>query len=488
MNTAVGTTKAGQARPMPARRLRARHAIWLGCAMLAALLVGPLAGAAQAAPEMSGEWQLTIHSGAQTVKGVAIISQEANAKGEFASSSMVLEGVDPGTFTGTLGTTEASARVTAQAFGPFPATEFSSSTMQIQEGAGSLSLSGSGTVTSGGSSSPGSLTATRVRTYKEVEEQQAIEQREREEAVERQNVRGEWTVVIQSGPQEVHGVARIAEAANAKNEFASKSALFEGAIPGSFTGKLEGSKATVEITTQAAGPYPASRFTSSSIVVTSSTSAMSMSGSGTVEAGGMSAPATLTATRTKSSSELAALEAQEAREREAKEKEAAEAQAKLEREAAAQQAGQTTQNTSGAGTSTSGADASSTPTLSVQLASRSVTVNGAGSLALALVNPNALAVTGRVTLVLLPASGKNVASRQAGHKPKAVVLGVRSFGLSPSGDARVSVRLGKQGSALLARHGKLRVVARVRTEGSAGQATVKSYLLTLRASHAKAHH
>jgi hypothetical protein len=477
MNTIVGARGTTAATWASAGRLRRRGLLLLGCLLAATMLAGT--ATAWATPQMAGEWELVLQSGPQTVRGAATITQEANAKGEFASSSATFDGMDPGTFSGTLGTTEAAVLITAQAIGPFPATEFTSNSIQIQEGS-SLVLSGSGTVKQGSSSAPATLTATRIRTLQEIEEQREREQRALEEAEARESVRGEWELVMSSGPQVVHGVARITEAANVNGEFASNSALFEGAIPGSFTGKLEGTNATVTITTDATGPFPESKFTSNSITVTRTSSSMSMSGSGTIEAGGASAPATLTATRIKNGQELKNLEAQEKLERETREKQQQEA-------ASTPIAGGSTGTTSTSVTTDDKAD--STSILPVHLARATLAVSRSGLLSLRLVNPNSLAVKGRVTLVLLPGTRKNASAKHSSAKPKAVVLGVCSFTLSPSGHERVTVKLGKPGRALLARHKKLRVVARVRTEGGGEPATIKSYVVTLRAaSHASSHH
>jgi hypothetical protein len=475
-------------------RLRRGGSIALGC-LLASMLFAGLPAAASAATEMRGEWQLVLTSGGRSVKAIAIISQEASSSGEFASSSMRIEGVDPGTFTGTLHGTEASVKVTNQAYGPVPESEFTSTTMAVQSSGSSLSLSGSGTISSGGTTASGTLTATRIRTYKEIEEQEEREKREREEAEARENVRGEWSLTLKSGAQTAQGVARITEVANTKNEFASSSALFEGAVPGSFSGTLEGSKATVTITTQAVDPIPASTFTSSSIVVTSSASAMSMSGSGTLSAGGASAPATLTATRIKTYLQLKELEAEEKLEREAKEREAREAkeaQERLEREAREKRAKeealkqsappptQTSSSSSGGGS----------VTISAQPASKTLMVSASGSLALQLTNPNVFAVQGRLTLVLASSghAGRAAATKGKRGKRTPLLLGASSFAITANGHVTVRIKLSKAGWAELARHKTLAAVATIVTQASGKSRVSKTFKLTLHAPAPVVHH
>src|SRR6185437_1076822 len=45
--------------------------------------------------EVRGEWAITVGSGAQSYKGVALITHSANSKDEFAASSAIYEGVNP---------------------------------------------------------------------------------------------------------------------------------------------------------------------------------------------------------------------------------------------------------------------------------------------------------------------------------------------------------------------------------------------------------
>jgi hypothetical protein len=354
---------------------------------------------------------------------------------------------------------------------------------------------GSGTITQGSNSISGTLTATRVKTYEEVEERLAREKREHEEALARSQVRGEWALQIEAGSHVAQGVARITQPANAKNEFASSSALFEGAVAGSFTGILQGGKATVTITTQAAGPYPASTFTSSAITVGTPTEPTSMSGPGTIEVGGVSAPATLTATRTKSYLQLREAEAQEELEREQQEKAEREAnerrqreererlereaKEKLERETAQTPTQATSTSTPSSTTPTVSAGAPGKPSVSVRLAARTLFVTGSGSVSLPFSNPGALEAQVRVTLSLPAHAGGAAAGR---HGKKAVALGSASFAVSPGKTVHVTVRLSTAGRALLARHATLHALAVVLTSASGQAPTSRAYRLTLRAS------
>lgn len=469
----------------------------LGCLSVAALLASPAVTSASAMPEMRGEWRLVSKAGGITVEGVAIVSQEVNGNGEFAASEVLFQGSDPGTFSGTIKGAEASVVLTTEASGGFPATEFKSESMQVQESP-LVVLTGPGTIRQGSNSISATLTATRVKTYGEVQERLEREKREHEEALARSQVRGEWDLQIEAGSNVVHGVARITQAANLKNEFASASALFEGSVAGSFTGVLEGGKATVTIATQASGPYPASTFTSNSIAVTSSAEPTSMSGSGTVEIGGMTAPATLVATRTKSYAQLQEEEAQQKLERERQEKaerearerlqgeererlerEARESREKLEREMASPP----TTSASSSTTTTSGSSGGGPGNVSVavRLAAKTLLVAGSGAVSLPFSNPGALTAQVHVTLSL-PAHASRAASRR--HGKKAMVLGSASFAVSPGRSVRVTIKLSKAGRALLARHATLHAIALVLTKVS-GQATTSStYRLTLHASPA----
>jgi hypothetical protein len=485
---------------------------------LALAAAPPPAAMATTGPEMRGEWQMSVSNSKGTAKGIAIISQEANGSGEFASSSASVEGVVPASFSGTLHSSEeASVKVVAQPYGPLPESEFTSSTIAVHSSGGSVSMSGSGTifVKSTSSSESATFAATRVRTYKELEEQKEREEHEREEREARENVRGEWTLKLESGGEKVEGIARITASANTSNEFASRQALFGGSVPGSFTGTLEGSKAKVTIDSQASGPLPQAEFTSKTIAVSTSTNPTSMTGSGTLTLNStMTMPATLTATRIRNYKELKALEGQEKLEREAAEKkareakEAQEATEKAQREARESQElqareaqerealekleaqGKATEKASG---STTGPTAPATPL------SKTLAVTSSGSLSIVLSNPNAWSVKGSIVLTAAAGhAGKAQAASMGartstktsakGKKPTPP-LASSSFTIGPHGHASVKLTLSKAARAELARAKTLVVTATVLTQANAGGTRVsKAFKLTLRVSTSHSHH
>jgi outer membrane biosynthesis protein TonB len=171
------STWLGRTRAMRRMRLTAQVGLLLACVLLAGLP----AAASATTPDVRGEWELTFKASTESLHGKALVTEAANAKGEFASHSMFLENVIPGTFTGTLEGAMATVKTTTVAYGPVPAGEFNSKTMVVEAGVGSLALSGSGTLILGGKESSPTLTATRIRTYKQIEEQEARELKERQE-------------------------------------------------------------------------------------------------------------------------------------------------------------------------------------------------------------------------------------------------------------------------------------------------------------------
>lgn len=135
-----------------------------------------------------GEWALTIELGPQSVKGTALVSDEASAKNEFASASALFESVVPGAFSGTLESSEASVTVITQAAGPYPEGKFTGTKLALTSTAGSMSITGLGTLTLGGISAPATLTATRTKTYQELvnREKQEREAKEAQEKAEKE--------------------------------------------------------------------------------------------------------------------------------------------------------------------------------------------------------------------------------------------------------------------------------------------------------------
>jgi hypothetical protein len=453
----------------------------VGLLFACVLLAGMPAAASAAEPDVRGEWALTVTSSAGTLHGKALITQEANVKGEFAAHETTWEGAVAGTFTGTLEGAKATVKTTSEAFPPIlPPGEFKSKAMTVEAGASSLSLSGEGTLTLGAAEMPATETLVRVKTLNQIEH----EKREQEEAEARDNVRGEWTVTLESAFATLKGKARITQAANAKNEFASSSALFEGVLHGSFSGTLEGSKATVTVTTEGYGEIPPGTFTSSNIAVTSASNPTSMSGPGTFKAGASEFPATLTATRVLTYQQLVVQEKTEQEAREKQEKEAQEAAEKAAREKqekelkerqereAREAAGKVVPK----GTPTTPLPTPS-PLVSVLLSSKTLTLSHGGTLSLNLANPNGLPVRGHVKLTL--------AGKTSGVKHKSSgssTLGEASFSISGKGNAIVKVKLSASGRAQLARLKALRVVLTLTTQASGQPNAIKSYKLTLHAT------
>jgi hypothetical protein len=465
--------------------------------LLACALLALPAAASAVAPEMRGEWELVISTPSGPAQGTALISVEANSKGEFATNNVLFSGSVHGTFSGTLEGSNASVKVTTEASGPFLASEFTSAAMTVESSGSTLSMTGSGTFTYGTQSASSTLVATRIKTYKQIEEQEAQEKLEREEREARARVRGEWALTLESGPQVSKGTALITAEANAKNEFASSSALFESVIPGAFSGKLEGKEASVTITTEAIGSFPATTFNGGKIVVTFTSNSMSMTGSGTATVEGNQFPATLTATRIRTYQEVAqeikereakekqekeALEAKEKAEQEAREKLEREAREKAEREAR-EKAEREAAEKAVVPKTTPGVV---TPTLvSAGLAGKTFTVGVTGLLSLQITNPNPYAISGRVTLVQSGGAGKASSSR---HSKKATSFGTASFGISAGRKQVVKLKLSRAGRTELAHHGTVHVLATITTLAGGQRTTKKTFSLTLHAAKARGRH
>jgi hypothetical protein len=518
------STWLARTRAMRRMRLAAPVGFLLTCVLLAGL---PAIASANA-PEMSGEWELVIKAtGQPSLKGIAVISAEANGKGEFAATSTLFEHVIHGTFSGTLegGGSTATVEATTEAYGPLPAGKFTSNTMTVQDGS-SPSISGSGELLAGTTPVPGaSLVATRIKTYKEVQEREAREAKEkleREEQEARENIRGEWSLVVKVGPQTSNGTALIEVSANAKNEFASSSALFENIVPGRFSGTLAGSTANVTVTTEAYGPAPAEEFTGEKLTVEPKGSSLSISGTGKLYSNKvlLTENATLVATRAKTYAEVTAreakekteLEAKEKAEREAKEKEATEkaeleAKEKAEREAkekaereAKEKAEREAKEIAERGAkektereareaaekaaavkATSSSNGPVPALASMQLIGKAFTVGAGGLISLQVSNPNSYAISGRITLLVQSSrAGKSSTARGRASK-KLTSLGTVSFGVSPDGKQPVKLKLSQAGRTELVRHKTLHAIATVVTVAG-GQTTVtKTITLTLHA-------
>lgn len=464
----------------------------LGFLLVCALLASFASAADATTYDMRGEWSVTLTSPQQSALSGVLIINKMEPSGEFSGSGQFAGGAIQATITGTVSGTKTSVTIpTTSSLGniTFIAEEATIDTIKN-------SLSGTGkSYENGKQIETAEITATRIKTYQEVQEREARERMEHEEALARGNVRGEWAVTLEAGPQTIKGIAVIDEEANAKNEFKSSSALFEGAIPGTFSGTLKGGQATVDISTEAAGAFPAASFLGEAIAVTSNSNPKSMTGSGTVTVGTTKLTGTLTATKIKTYQEVKELEeaAQRAKEQQEKEageakkaqeakeaKEAEEARAKQSREAKEKLEKEATQKQLVTlVTTTSG------PLACPEPAAKALTVSAAGELALKLTSSNDVAVQGHLTLVL-PAGGK--ASTGKGAKTKDVTLGEGSFAISAHGEETVHIQLSRKGRTELRHHTKLRAILTIATSASGAQAGAsKSYTLTLRnqASHGK---
>ncbi len=510
------------ARTCAARRMRltASIGLLLGCALLAGLP----AMASASTPEMRGEWELVIKApGLAPAKGIALITVEANGGGEFATTNLLVEHVIHGTFSGTLEGSKATVEVTTEAYSSLPASKFTSKTMTVEPNGSTPSISGPGEFTSGTTPVPGAtMVATRIKTYKEVKEREAQEKLEQEEQEARENIRGEWSLVVKVGPQTSNGVAFIKVVANAKNEFASSGTLFESVVPGSFSGTLEGNTATVKVTSEAYGPAPADEFTGAKIAVNSAGNSLSISGTGKFYSNKalVTESATLVATRIKTYAEVTARETKEKAEREAKEQEAkakaeqeakakaeqeAKAKAELEAKAKAEQEAKAKAEQEAKAKAELEAKAkaeqeakekalleaqkkgvgSKAALVSVQLAGKTSTVSAAGLLSLSVTNPNPYAISGRVTLVVAQSAKAGKVSRAHGSaSKKALALGSASFGISPNGKQTIKLELSRGGRAELARHKTLRVLATVVTKAGGQTSQTKTLTLTLHAGKA----
>jgi hypothetical protein len=480
-------------------RLTAIIGLLLSCLLFAALP----AIASASTPEVAGEWTVSLKYSGGTAIGIAMVTQEANSKGEF-SSNMTIDGSVPGTFSGTLEGATATVETTSQAEGPLPAGKFNSAkgAMTVESTANSLALSGSGIFEIGGEKYAATVVATRVRTLKQIEEQEAKEKLEKEEKEARANVRGEWAITLEYGPEKIVGTAIISAEGNSKNEFLSSSAIANGAAAGSFSGKLEGDEATVKITTEASGPYPATEFTGSKITVASASDPASMTGAGKLTAGGAVLEGTqLTATRIKTYQEVveretAEREAKEKAELEAKEKAEQEAKAKAEQEAkekaeqeatakAAQEAKAKAEQEAKvkaeqeakakAEREAKEKEALKAPApaalVSAEPTAKTLTLASSGALALGLANHNAYAIQGHLTL-----------SARKGKKAT-LSFGSASFTIAADGSETVKVKLSSAARAYLTHHKTLSLALVISTSAS-DMHSAKTYTITLHAAKA----
>jgi hypothetical protein len=484
------------------RRMRWTAPIGL---LLACVLFVALPAAASATPsnyDMRGEWAFELIGKPPNPNGhlLAVITNFEPSSGSY-SGSAVLNGELPGSIAGNTSGDSASIEIAVTVPGE--------GTYTVKVPAATIepaanTLSGSGSVFKNGKEiETGTVTGVRVKTYQEVQAREAKEKLEREEQEARENIRGEWSLIVKVGSQTSSGTALIKSAASANNKFASSSALFESVVPGSFSGTLEGTTATVTVSSEAYGPAPALEFVGEKISVKSGADSLSISGTGKLYSNKtlVSESATLLATRVKNYAEVTAREAKERAELEAKEQEAkaeaeakakaeAEAKAKAEAEAKAKAEAEAKAKAEAEAKAKAEAEAKAkalgkTALVSVRLLGNSFTLSHAGTLTLPVSNPNAYAISGRVTLAV-PQSAKlgKASIAHGGATKKSLPLGSVSFGLSPDGKQLLEFDLSQAGRAELARHKTLRVLATILTKAGGQTSTTKTLTLTLRAGKA----
>jgi len=468
------------ARPRLKRRMRLGAPLGL---LLACTLLGVFASIASATPyDMRGEWSLEFKSSHQSPLGeTGLITQFNEATGEFSGAFLATNGLKT-TVEGTLSGT--AITMTTNSPAPFGVITFKSTGVTLEPATNSLAGTGEYLI-NGQEIEPGEVTATRLKTMKEVEEKEAQEQREQEEKIARTRIRGEWELTIQISGQTFKAISLISEEANSKNEFASSSLLFEGAIPGSFTGTLEGGKASVKVTSEAEGSYPATEFTSNAMTVTATANSMSMTGSGT----GTFGSGTLTATRLRSHQQIE--EQRKQQEKEAKEKLEKEEQATAEQKAREQKAHEQAareqnerelkerQAREAAEKAAAGPGVTSkAPLLSVALSASGLTVGTANTFSVSLTNPNASPVQGQLKLVTLATSGKSSAK----HHAKSITLGTADFTIVSHGSAVVKVKLSPTGRAQLTHHKTLHATLTLTTQVAGQPSVTKTYSVTLHAA------
>jgi hypothetical protein len=489
--------------PSRTRAVRRRHLTApLGFLLVCALLATLPAAAFASAPEMRGEWEVVMAYGSFTIKGKPFISQEAEVDGHFESQPVQFEEGIEGTFTGTLKGSEAEVTIPLSKT-PLGNGGFESKTVAVDYNAtaNTLVLSGSGLFKLGGEEATGTLTATRLRSQKQIEEQEAREKLEKEEHEARANVRGEWSLTLEDGPVVVKELALIGDEANVKNEFAAKSVLLEGMPAGTFAGTLKGAEAEIVLTTdEVPGKLPPGMFTSKTIALSSKTNPTSMTGSGELSFEGGEPPtsiATLTATRIKTYKQIQEQEAKEreieereASEQEEREKQAEEAQIAKEkaellaretteretRERREREAREAVEKVDKAIVPPPVVEAPKPSLVSVAVAAKTlkgVTVNHSRTVALELSNPNHLAVAGQLDMFTAVSSGS------ASTKKKITQLGTVSFTVASGGATSVKLKLSSANYATLLKRKRLRVVVNVTTTADGVSTPTKSYGVTL---------
>ena len=459
---------------------RVRRGAVLGL-LAAALLLMVFASAASATPtpyDIRGEWSFELIAPKEDLIGEVSINK-MEPDGEFSGTGEFAGGFVQGTITGTVSGSETSMTlVTHSSIGEitFVATGVAIDTVNN-------SFSGSGKSYQGGNEvAAPEVIGKRIKTYAELKEREEREQRETEEKLARSNIRGEWEITLETGPEKLEGIAFVTEEANSENEFSSSRATFAGVIPGTFSGTLKGSEADITMTTQAVGSFPAGTFASEAVSVTSAINPTSMTGSGTTTVGGFELPSTFTAKRIKTYHEVQLMEAAERTAKEIQEKEQQEKealQAKEAQERAAREAKEQLEREAAQKSIAAKTTPNPNALLAVKPVGGAVAVSAAGALSLKLVNPNGAPVHGRWTLGL--SGGVGAAAKRTSKGTK---LGSASFEIAAGASKSLKLKLSHAVERLLKRrktlHGRLTIV----TEASGEAPVSKKYSLTL---HAQAH-
>jgi hypothetical protein len=200
-----------------------------------------------------GEWELTLKFGGNTSKAIALITNEADSKNVFASSSLTFEGGVSGSIEGTLEGEKATIKLTSDKSILAPAAEFTSSAMSVTPATDPASITGSGKVVVPELSfeMPGELTATRLHTYTEVTERETRE-REAEEAKKAEEARQAKLQAEKEAEEATN--KRIREEREARERLEGKPP--SSTVPAASPTVLAASPLGTSLTVTGAGPLP----------------------------------------------------------------------------------------------------------------------------------------------------------------------------------------------------------------------------------------
>ncbi len=167
---------------------RSLRTILLGALLACVLLAGAGASAnASTTYEVRGEWTYVVTCtcefvgvGGHSLPGKVTISKMSLASGEFSGEG-ILDGIVPGTISGTVTGSDVSAVLNLPA--PTGGAYTLTTTGSVEEsGSGEMSMSTAGSwVTPNGETPTGTFIAKRIRTYKEIEEEEAALKKKAEE-------------------------------------------------------------------------------------------------------------------------------------------------------------------------------------------------------------------------------------------------------------------------------------------------------------------